>query len=537
MGFKIGMGLSLTRGKGVGVAPWYAGVLDIDVENSRFYWNGSTYESEAALLTAISGSKTVGARIIGPYVFGTEQLSDPGFDSGVSGVGDAPTTAANGTPSQASSQLTLTMTGAGNNYRARAALTGLTARRAFYATAEMASHTGLDAASVNLSNNTDLGGAAGSAYTLGSLPQSVGVVFGNPGATMYAGFNITDAGLTGVGVWNSFSVKEASPFEGFVQEAVAGFVEFITPAAFSGTKAVFELGDDALTRERIRIQADASGNGSFVVTNDSAAQVSNSLGALSTSTRYHVDFSCGPGRVVTKIGASASIADTVNSIPGVGKLFIGRSASGETWDASNDLVKRVRLYPYEYLPDDAVWAVGDSYMDGAAGISLPVTANADSRAMIETSSGGTSLAQQYAEMQLYPGLCASGVFIHWDGDANSYVDVATHMALYASMIALLGHSRFLIISPLKRANKAAGDNTFTGDLQAALAAAYPANYIDAQTILAARATSPGDDSMVAAGQVPDSLLQADDTHLTSAAMGYVWGDAGGVKATLTAKGW
>lgn len=538
LGSPLGSPLVPAIGVGGGVTPWYAGVLDMDIEGGRFYWNGATYASEAALLSGILGSKTVGARIIGPYVFGTEKLSDPGFDSGVSGVADAPTTAANGTPSQASGQLTLTMTGSGNNYRARVAITSLTARRAYYGTAEMASHTGIDAASLNLSNNTDLGGAASALYTLASLPQSVGVVFGNPGTTMYAGFNITDAGLTGVGVWNSFSVKEASPFNGFVQEAVAGYVEFVTPAAFSGAKAVFELGDDALTRERIRIQADASGNGLFIVTNDSAAQASISLGTFSTSTRYRVDFSCGPNRIVAKIGSSASIADVAASTPGVGKLFIGRSASGETWDASNDLVKRVRLYPYEYLPIDAVWAVGDSYIDGAAGVSLPVTANADGRAMIETSSGGTSLATQYAEMQLYPGLCASGVFIHWDGDANSYVDVATHMALYASMVALLGHDRFLIISPLKRANKTAGDNTFTGDLQAALAAAYPTNYIDAQAILAAHATSPGDDSMVAAGQVPDSLLQADDTHLTSAGMGFVWTEATvGVKAVLTAKGW
>lgn len=517
---------------------WYAGVFDMDVENVRFYWNGATYASEAALLTAISGSKTVGARTIGPYVFGTEKMSDPGFDSGVSGVADGPTSAANGTPSAAGGQLTLTMTGVGNNYRARASLGSLTARRAYYAEAQMASHAGLDAASLALSNNTDLGGAAGATYTLGSLPQTVGVVFGNPAATMYAGFNITDAGLTGVGVWNGLSVKECSPFNGFVQEAVAGYVDFVAPSTFGSTKVVFELGDDALTRERIRIEIGSAGAAQFIVTNDGAAQAAISLGTLTVSTRYRVDFSCGPNRIVAKIGSSASVADVSASVPGLGKLFIGRSTSGETLDTGADLIKRVRLYPYEYLPSDAVWGVGDSYMDGAAGVSLPVTANADSRAMIETSSGGTTLAQQYAEMQLYPGLCASGVFIHWDGDANGYTDVPTQMATYASMIALLGHNRFLIVSPLKRANKAAGDNTFTGDLQAALAAAYPANYIDAQAILATHATSPGDDSMVAAGQVPDSLLQADDTHLTSAAMGFVWADATvGIKSVLAAKGW
>jgi len=238
------------------------------------------------------------------------------------------------------------------------------------------------------------------------------------------------------------------------------------------------------------------------------------------------------------VNTSPSVADVSASVPGLGKLFIGRSSSGETWDTGSDLIKRVRLYPYEYLPIDAIWGNGDSYMDGSGGVSLPITANADSRAMIETSSGGTTLQQQYAEMQLYPGLCASGVFINWDGAPNGFVDVSTQMATYAQMIALLSHNRFLINSPLKRSVMSGGDLAFTTALQAALAAAYPGNYFNAQAILAAHATSPGDDADVAAGVVPTSLLQGDGAHLTTAAMGFVWADATvGIKAVLSAKGW
>lgn len=538
-GLALGLGLGLAPAGGE--APWQLGALDWDIENGRYYFNSQTFTDEAAALLAAggkTGTKTVGARIIGPSVFGAEVVSDPEFSSGTSGIVDAPTTGANGTPSQAAGRLVLTLTGVGSNYRCRVPLSGLVARRGYYIEAEMAANAGIDSAAVSLSNNTDLGGAASAFFNVVTMPNTQWSSLGNPGSTLYAGFNVNDTALNGNCQFERWSVKECSPFIGFQQETLSGFVDFVTPVAWSGTKVAFELSDGALTRERIRLEANASGVTTFIVTNDASAQVAIALGTLATSTRYRVDFSCAPNRVVAKITGSAPVADLVANIPGLTQLFLGRSASGETWDSSNDLIKRVVIRQGEYLPDGAVWAVGDSYVDGAGGVSLPTTANADGRAMIETSGGGTTLAQQITEMESYPGLCDSGVFIHWDGNGvNGFTDLETAMADYRRMVSLLGHDRFLIIGPLKRANLSEGLNGLMGAVQAALAAEWPGNYINAQAILAARAASPGDDSMVTAGVTPDSLLQADDVHLTSTAMGYVWGDAGGVKATLTAKGW
>lgn len=82
--------------------------------------------------------------------------------------------------------------------------------------------------------------------------------------------------------------------------------------------------------------------------------------------------------------------------------------------------------------------------------------------------------------------------------------------------------------------KSGADNANVALVQSALAGLYPGHIVDAQAILAAHATAPGDNADVAGGDIPTSLLQADLTHPTSAAMGYV---ATVLATEIGARGW
>jgi hypothetical protein len=60
----------------------------MDFENDRYSYNGTEYETETAVLAVLGGSKTAtNTRIIGPYTFGSNLLTNGDFSDGTTGLG------------------------------------------------------------------------------------------------------------------------------------------------------------------------------------------------------------------------------------------------------------------------------------------------------------------------------------------------------------------------------------------------------------------------------------------------------------------
>lgn len=514
-----------------GVGWWQTGSLfDADYANGRFRYNGTLYPDEASFNTALGATKSGIARTFGPYVFGAELLTDPWFASGIDSWADAPTYAANGEPSQVSNALRLLFTGAATTYRARRPV-AVTADHAYLLAATALSHVTLTSASLQGSTNTDLGGTATTGFTLASLPQSKSLVFGPNTSTMYLGIALTGtaAATTRLDL-DDASAKECYPYNGFVVGAIASRIAFSTPASVPSAVVLAQWGDDS-ERQRVRLELGVDLHLHLIITRNNTETGNLDLGLLTVSTSYVAEVSFAPNRIVARVSGAASVQSFATTIPGIGKFWIGRSFTGETWTGT---INQVAVWASEHLPRDVIWCEGDSYCAGAGGVSLTGSLQGLARPAVTTAVAGTNLSDQLARVLGKPGLAADGVFVHWDGSAVGNVDAATAMANYAAILASLGHSRFVIVPPVRIAINTAPNNALTTAIQTALVAAYPNNIVDAQAILASHATSPVDDADVAAGNVPTSLLQADNAHLTATGMGYV---ATAVKTLLTANGW
>lgn len=521
----------LSTGRGTAAASWWSqgAVIDADYAGGRYYYSGNTYADETALNTAIGASKSGITRTIGPYIVGTEMTADGTFSSGIDSWGDSASYAANGDVSYVSSGLRLTYTGSGTLYRARRSFTSV-ADRAYVASLEQTAHNGLTGSYISCSTNEALGGAVSNQFTLTSLPQTKSVVFSPQTSPMYIGTILTGAASgTTYGQFDNFSVKEAYPFNGYVPRASAVRIKFTTPSSVPSAVVLTQWGDDS-ERTRIRVVLNTDLHLHVITTRNNTQIDDLDLGLLVVSTDYTLNLNMALSHLLGEIVGMTPQIGTGSSLPGVGKIWIGRSYTGETWTGD---IKRVTIWPFERNINRSIWVEGDSYVAGSGGVGLTTSLNA-SRIAITTGVGGTAIDEQYARVAAAPGLGHTGIYVHWDGSASSALTLSQSMGYYEGIINRLNHTRFVIIPPVRLAAATVNNNTIASQTQAAIAARWPNNYIDAQAILASHATSPGDDSDVSGNYVPDSLLQVDNTHLTSTGMGYI-SDA--VLAFLTAKGW
>lgn len=523
---------TLTAGGGVPAWVDQSSLIDADFANSRYFYNGAAY-SQAGWLAAIGGSIAGNAVSVGPTIVGPELIPDGGFDVGVGGWADSPSYAASGDLSVVGSALRATLTGATTQYRA-SLLASVTAGRAYLygltLAAKSASPT-IGTAFIDSSTSADLFVPASSpGFNLAALPQSQSIVAGAPSASMYVGIRMTGgAGQTPTVDWDTASLKEVVPYLGYSVTGLAFSIDGATPAAASGNKVLAQWGEDG-ERNRVRLVWDASKHLRFIVTVSGSEVANLDMGVVEVATAFTAEGSIGTNRIAVRLGSALSLIDTAAAFPGLGKFWIGRSYTGETWDGT---IGHLKVFAAERIPADVLYGEGDSYMALTAGVgmsaSLPVALG---RPMFTTAAGGSTLATEVARVQANPGLCR-GTFVHWDGDANSFTDVATTMANYAAMVAALPHQRFVIVPPCRRFNATAGQNAAVTTIQSQLAALYPGHIVDAQAILAGLAVSPGDDAYVAAGYIPNSCL-TDGTHITLAAMNAV---AAEVASLITSSGW
>lgn len=139
-----------------------------------------------------------------------------------------------------------------------------------------------------------------------------------------------------------------------------------------------------------------------------------------------------------------------------------------------------------------------------------------------------------ARVQRHAGGLGVAPFVLWDGYANGLTDTATWLQHYADVVSALGHSRYLILPPMRRSAMTTQENSDALTIQTALASTYAGNYFDAVSALTAIGDPTADASDIAAGYVPASLLLPDNTHLTAAASQAM---AAQIAAELVSRGW
>ncbi|SMF66131.1 hypothetical protein SAMN02982989_3440 [Xaviernesmea oryzae] len=520
--------LNLNKGGGGG-SWWTSSAFDADYANSRFIFDGQAYDNEAAFNTAAGISVSGIARTVGPFDISGNLLTngDPVADlTGWTAQNSALLSAVDG-------ELVLDGNG-GNNPTGYHAVTTELSHAYRYGGTYRRGTTGSGV--IVLATIANPSTANGATVTNNTSSDVTGDnTFGAEGTTSNIGLRIGANGATGTAICGPFFCYECIPFDGFTPASLAARIAFTTPASLAGDQAVFEgcgNSKSATVRNKITANLRASDNHLIVtVTFGNSAAASLDMGVVSLGASHVLEISNATNRFMARLDDGGIVGDTVGTMPGIGIIYIGRSSTGQTWTGT---IERVTVWAGEHVPTNAISMEGDSYPAGANGVSGAGSLSTIlGKPVFVTASGGSTLAQQVARVQANPELYR-GVFVHIDGDNNGYGSLETDMGLYADMIEAIGHNRFIIVPPMQRANKTTEANAATLALSNALLAAYPNNTVDGQALLAAHATSPGDDAAVAAGQIPPSLLQVDETHLTSDGMNYLMQ---GPADIITDRGW
>lgn len=529
---QIGLGLNGARVTGSDA------LIDLDFEHSRYVFAGRSYPSKAGFLAAAGGVSVGAAMLLGPYVSGAELIPNGNFSGGlIDGWATTAAFAGSGSVSVVANQLAAAINSPTGAYRAAKSNT-VTAGRAYRLAADLTAKgptPPLNSMSLNASQNSELGGSDGRLADLsagGSIPQHLEVVAGAPGTTLYTGFVCgVSANTAASATLDNFSLREVLPYPGYSPAGFAFRLAAITPAAASGNKVALQWGTDG-ERFRVRLAWDAGKHLRLIVTADNAEQANLDLGVVEVSTAFSLEASLGPNRVAARLNGGASQLDTTVSLPGIGRLWVGRSYTGEAWDGT---LSRLSVFAAERLPDNLILAEGDSYVAGAGGVSLNAALGTalSGRPVVSRAVGGGTPMDVASRLAAIPGL-ARGPVVIWDGEMNTGSVVADQLQAYADIITRIPHGRYLILPPCRRASKSGADNANVSVVQAALASLYPAHVVDAPAILATHATAPGDNADIAAGSIPTSLLQGDLAHLSSAAMAYV---AAAVATEIGARGW
>jgi hypothetical protein len=505
-----------------------AALVDADEANGRFWFNGASYPSLASFLTAIGGTSSGIQRTIGPYVdpSNSELLSNGDLSGGTTGW----TGVNSGLVSVSGGELVLDGNG-GTNPSASTSWTSVTGR-AYQATATYRRGTSASGSNVVGSPSSGLSPAA-SAMTSNNTTSNVTntMVQAGESSTSYLALRIPAAGATGTVIGDNFSVKECVPFRGFVAGASSGRIDFVTPSAASGNKVLFELATSG-ERSRVRLVWDASSHLRLIVTNAASDVANIDMGVVNASTSGTVEYTAATSRFAARLTGTASLTDTAGQMPGLALLYVARSPTGgETYDGT---ISRWTVFASERLPADMIYLEGDSYPAGSGGVSLTASLiTASSRGAFTTATGGSDIATELTRVQTNVALTGA-IFVLWDGDANTGSDFTSYMASLTSLVSTLKTSKYMIIPPCRRNNKSAGDNAVTLQIQQAIAAAYPANYYDAQAYLATLANGTTDNADVAAGYIPTSLLQGDLTHLLATPMNSLASD---LWTVMSGKGW
>lgn len=554
MPMGIGIGLSITRGEGVGVPSWLPlaedaaqPLLYADYTNSRFWFAGRQYGDETALNTAWGGTKSgITRQTTTPIITGSELVSNGDFPSVTTGW----TAFNSATLAIVSGKLQITGN-AGNVPGASQQVSTVWGKA--YALSASLDRTGggLDI-QAKASTNSLLNSAA---LTLGSSANAILAAlgyFGGVQPAQYVGARINLNPANGTTLVDDISVKEAVPIAGWNTAAgwtqVSGLITGTTPAAASGDKVLWQA-DDGTERSRLRLVWKNDTTLHFISTNNNADVADVNLGAVAVSTAFAVAFAHTSGSTKAALNGNTATSVAGQNPTGACYLRIGRSFTGETWDGAIASVsvwaQSQSAAAVETLSGSSVVAWGDSLTNGTGATNTATTAYppvaatlfTPDRAVSNQGVGGetsTQIAARQAAANRSLNTRIAWIWVGRNDVANGGIDTSANVA---AMVGRVIGGKYLVGSILPSTsdgNLSSGASLDRLARNAALSATYGARYIDLLTPLqAAGDGGANDNSDIANGWVPRSL-RSDAVHLNDAGYAIV---AQAFYAATIAQGW
>lgn len=532
-------------------------LLDMN-DASAIYWAGSTlYSSRSELLAGISATVVGNAISFGGVTSGSsyEYFPNPTFDTLPtlnSGLGY--------TPSIVAGELSVAASGATNGFVSYS-LAGYKGR-AFRFAAEGrrgTATTNPPAFAHSLANN-QLGGSNTTSAVLGASMAPF-EVFGPAAASgsSHWGLRGTNTG-TGTFYSDNWSIREAMPLVGWGAYAdgdsaadALGWscvVDATLPAPPPSGLKILAQGDTGGSVHYVRLAMTPAGDLVLSVCYNSSvitAATQTLMTGIVGGERARVAFGIISGTNATSSGLVASLnggprqqyTAAALTVPGISHMRLGSSQSGGSlFDGTFNQVAFFKdRAPGDWcefasrLDDTALAVGGDSYVDGASGVSLKATlAAATGLRCINIAGGGTSLANQVSTYQAKPYLNPLR-FVHWDGSDNGFSSVSDDIAKYRELWDAQGATgRMLFVSPVAVPNPAQASSAVpnaqsircTARTAALIAAFGAAHVFDPLPTLQALGNGGADDNNdIAAGLVPRSQLYDatnGQVHLKSSAM-------------------
>lgn len=248
----------------------------------------------------------------------------------------------------------------------------------------------------------------------------------------------------------------------------------------------------------------------------------------------------GAGNTTFGVSSQTAVVAGVNTAADFDVTITGQKATaGETLTLYSYVV---RIEPGEVQAIDAVcW--GDSLTAGtgasAAFAQYPndLAEAYEHRRVAYNQGVGGQTSTQIAARFAAGTVSRAGIQVIWAG-INNYASGATVLSDIASMVGTIGHSRYLVLSLIN------GEYTteYLGGagyeqimaINAALAGAYPSNYLDVRAPLIAANTGTGQDAIDAPRDIVPASVRSDARHLNDAGYLIV---ATAVKAAIDARGW
>jgi len=336
-------------------AQWWEGgaLLDADYTAGRYYFNGRTYSSVAALATAMGGTNSGNVLTVGPYLTGN-MLYQSDFSAGIDSFAET-SNPDNGSLANSSGNLVGTVTT--STYRYSRAVSAN--RKAAKITATQVSTTQASR-SLAIGNNSGLSGAAtvATAMTANGDYSAIGCT---DGSTIYAGLQTSGAGQTTTTNWR---MEEVLPFAGFIQGQHRFEFDFTTGTI--GTQQVIaHLGIPSASAQSNRLLIDTSGNLRLIVTvSNSTVLVNLDLGVLSPATRYKVRGSLADNAFYANLDGGPWASDLSGIAAPAALFWLGRSQAGETFTGT---IHHAKVWPTAVSdpnmlvdPARALFIAGDS---------------------------------------------------------------------------------------------------------------------------------------------------------------------------------